>query len=620
MPARLRRCLAPLLCLALPAHAADWQYVTVPGDTLIGIGQQYLKNPNDWPKVQSENKVEIPRRMPADFRLRIPVALLKVTPAPVSVTAVSGNVRYKGADGGFRPLREGDRLNGGETVLTGPRSSASFRFADGTQLTQQASSKLGFGRLAAYGKTGMISTELNLESGRIETAAARQQAPAGGFQVRTPVAVAGLRGTAFRVGVAEDGRRMSSEVTEGVVAVNARGRTVDVAAGYGTLAEAGRPPVTPRALLAAPDLGAVPATIQRLPLQFTKPEQPGAVAWRARVTGDEAFGTVLRDDVFTGQTAQWTDDLPDGEYFLRARAIDAAGLEGLEAVHRFVLDARPLPPVPVAPALGERLYQTQADFAWSAVPDAHGYVLQIAPTPEFANGVIERKLPAVVRHQEILAEGDWHWRVASVDETGKTHLFSPHRAFRVQPLPLPPAGGQSKSGTDRTHFTWESVRGADRYGLEVTDVERKSRVASEESRDTAAAATLAPGSYVWRVRGVEADGQAGGWSADNKVIVPPPPPRELRLDAKTLALTWQGEARRHRVEIAADAAFARPVARQEVEGTRALLKDLPPGDYFVRVIALGAEDSASLPSASLPFTVEHARPWWLLIVLPLLVF
>ena len=351
--------MAGMLFLPLSSHASDasdWQYVTVPGDTLIGIGQRYLRNPADWPKIQSENRVDVPKRMPANFRLRIPVRLLKVTPAPVTVTSVNGNVRVKGADGRFQPLQANARLIGGETVITGPRSSAAFRFADGTSLTQQASSRLGFGRLAAYGNTGMIATELSLEAGRLEASAAKQLAPAGGFSVRTPVAVAGLRGTGFRLNVAEDGQRMTNEVMEGSVAVSARGRAVAVNAGYGTFTEAGKAPVQPRALLAPPDLSAMPSTIQRQPLQFTKPPQAGAVAWRARVVGDESHGSVLLDDVFTGPTAQWNDNLPDGTYYLLARAIDEAGLEGMESVHAFVLDVHPMPPVPIAPALGERLY------------------------------------------------------------------------------------------------------------------------------------------------------------------------------------------------------------------------------------------------------------------------
>lgn len=601
--------------LTSTAQAADWQYLTVPGDTLIGIGQQYLKNPNDWPKVQAENQVDIPRHLPAHTHLRIPIALLKVTPAPATVTAVNGNVRVKAGEVAFRPLQAGDQLKGGESVITGPRSSASFRFADGTTLTQQASSKLSFGRLAAYGKTGMVSTEISLDSGRLEASAARQLAPAGGFQVRTPVAVAGLRGTAFRVNVAEDGKRMSNEVTEGVVAVSARGKAVEVAAGQGTYAEAGRPPAPARPLLPAPDLANVPEKILRLPLAVSWPAQAGAVAWRARMATDAGFGTVVLDDVVSTPAIHWGDELPDGHYVLRVRAIDAAGLEGLEAERAVTLDARPLPPLAIAPALGERLYQLQANFAWSAVPDARGYVLQVAPTPEFDNGVIERSLGPVIQHQETLGEGEWHWRVASLDEAGQRHLFSPHRAFLVKPLPQPPAGSQSRADGDKAHFSWSPVKGADSYAVEIAQDNKV--VTSKTAKDTTVAAALEPGKYQWRVRGQEAGGQAGGWSPDNVVILPPPPPTDLKVDAQArpVTLSWQGKTRRYRVEVATEPTFAKPVLSLETEAANAVLKDLQPGSYSVRVIALGAEGVASLPSPAVPFSVERPTPWWLLLLL-----
>jgi hypothetical protein len=603
------------LNVSLYAHAADWLYLTVPGDTLIGIGNQYLKNPGDWPKVQSANNVAIPRHLPVNTRLKIPVKLLKVTPASVAVTAVGGNVRVKGADNRYQRLQANDQLNGGETVLTGPRSSASYRFADGTALTQQASSKLSFGRLAAYGKTGMVSTELNLESGRLEARASRQLAPAGGFRVRTPVAVAGLRGTGFRLNVAEDGQRMSNEVTEGEVSVSAQGKAVNVAAGFGTYAEAGKPPAPPRALLAPPDLSGLTAKYLHLPLQISWPAQPGAVAWRVQIGTDASFATVLLDDVVNSPSINWGDELPDGDYALRLRAVDDAGLEGLDSTHPFTLDARPLPPLPLAPALGERLYQPQANFSWTAVADARGYLLQVAPTPEFKNGLIERRLPPVVQHQETLDEGEWHWRLASLDENGQVHLFSPHRAFRIQPLPVPPAGGQSQasSGDGKVHFTWGAVRGADSYGLEVS--KDSAVVVSKEAKDTAVAAPLEPGKYNWRVRGLEADGQAGNWSGSNVVILPPLPPHDLKVDAKTkpISLAWQGEASRYRVEIASDPAFAKISSSQEIEKPEAILKNLEPGDHVARVIALGADGIASLPSQPVAFTVERAKPWWLLL-------
>ncbi len=598
------------VALSLSAQAADWLYLTYPGDTLIGIGRQYLKNPRDWPKVQSANGVPIPEHLPANTRIKIPVHLLRVTPAPVTVTAVSGNVRFKTADGGFQPLTASTQLNGGETVLTGPRSSAAYRFADNTTLTQQDSSKLTFGRLAAYGKTGMVSTELTLDSGRLEASAAKQHAPSGGFKVSTPVAVAGLRGTGFRLNVDESGKRMTSEVTEGSVAVSAQGRAVAVNAGFGTYAEAGKPPAPPRPLLAAPDLAGVPEKILGLPLTVSWPSQPGAVAWRAQVGTDSSFATVVLDDVVKTPSVNWGEALPDGTYVLRVRAIDDAGLEGLSASREVVLDARPLPPVLIAPAPGERLYQSQAHIAWSAVPDARGYVLQMAPTPDFSGGVVERRLPPVIQHQEILGEGQWHWRVASLDDAGEPHVFSPPRPFLIQPLPQPPTGGRSRTEGGLAHFTWSPAKGAHSYGLEITRDQRI--VTSRTASGTTTAEPLEPGRYHWRVRSQEEDGQAGGWSSANVVILPPAPPANVKVDTKTnpITVTWQGQAPRYRVEVAADPAFARPILSLESDTASTTLRNLWPGNYGIRVIALGSEGVDSLPSPVVSFTVERYAPWW----------
>ncbi len=500
----------------LPAQAADWLYLTVPGDTLSGIGQTYLRNMKDWPKVQSANGVAIPKHLPANSRLKIPVELLKVTPAPVNVVAVSGNTRFKRADGPYQPLTPGEALNGGETVLTGLGASVTYRFADNTRLTQQASSKLSFGRLASYGKTGMVSTEISLDSGRLEASAAKQLAPAGGFRVNTPVAVAGLRGTGFRLNVAEDGKTLRNEVTEGAVAVAAQGEEVSVGAGYGTYAELGKPPAAPVALLPKPDLSGLPANVMRLPLEFNWPASMQAAstrAWRAQLSTDAEFQTVLRDDVFVQPGAQWNDDLPDGAYFLRVRGIDAHGLEGYDAQHAFTLNARPLPPTPLTPVLGANLAKPEVELVWHAAEGAQGYLLQLAPTPEFSQGLIERRLPAITKTAETLADGDWHWRIASLDAQGQPRAFSPHRTFRIQPpppkpVPVPPQSPekpQVKEELGSLIVTWQGAAPA--YRLEVSANEAFSPLVATYAltRPEARLTKPAPGNYWLRVIALDAD-------------------------------------------------------------------------------------------------------------------
>jgi hypothetical protein len=519
--------------LATPAaQAADWLYLTVPGDTLSGIGQTYLRNMKDWPKVQSANGVPIPKHLPANSRIKIPVELLKVTPAPVSVVAVNGTPRYKSADGPYQPLNAGASLTGGETVLTGPGASVSYRFADDTRLTQQASSKLSFGRLAGYGKTGMVSTEISLDSGRLEASAAKQLAPAGGFQVHTPVGVAGLRGTGFRLNVAEDGKTLRNEVTEGAVAVAAQGQEVHVNAGYGTYAEQGKPPAAPVALLPKPDLSSLPATIMRLPLEFTWPGNGLATtparAWRAQLSADADFQTVLRDGVFTQPGAQWAD-LPDGAYFLRVRGIDGLGLEGFHAQHAFSLNARPLPPTPIAPALGERVSKHEVDLTWNAAEGAQSYLLQLAPTPEFSQGLIERRLSSVTQTRETLPEGDWHWRIASLDAQGQPRAFSPYRAFRIElpPPPAPPAPPQRpqmplvKEEGLTLLVSWQGA--APTYRLEVSSNETFTQLVSTYAltRPEAHLVKPAPGNYWLRVIAQDVNKQESAPSPVAQFVIQP---------------------------------------------------------------------------------------------------
>ncbi|MGQ9686743.1 MAG: FecR domain-containing protein, partial [Thiobacillaceae bacterium] len=273
--------LALALLIPTQAPAAEWLYLTYPGDTLSQIGERYLKNWRDWPKVMQLNRIPHERVLPVNTRIRIPVELMRADPAPAVVTHGTGNVRVQPADGPVRPLTVGARLTGGATVLTGPRSFATFRLADASVLKQQPLTRLVFGRLAAYGDTGMVSTEVDLQDGRLEANASRQVSPAGGFQVKTPIAVAGLRGTAFRLNMDAEGKTLRGEVLDGAVSVSAARKEVVVPAGQGTLTTSGRPPAPARPLLPAPAVIALPTRIRARPIRFSWQRDEAAHSWRA---------------------------------------------------------------------------------------------------------------------------------------------------------------------------------------------------------------------------------------------------------------------------------------------------------------------------------------------------
>jgi hypothetical protein len=596
-----------LVALSQAALAEDWLYLTSPGDTPIKIGHDYLKNPVDWPAILKLNRIANPRVLPTNTRIRIPVELLKVTPAPVLVTHITGNVRIKPEGGVFRPLVEGDKITGGETVLTGPNSFAGFRLADGSMLSEQASSKLSFGRLAAYGKTGMVSTELNLASGRLEAGASKQIGPAGGFHVVTPVAVAGLRGTAFRLNVSEDGKTLYNEVLQGVVGIAAEKQEVLVAKAQGTVAKLGQPPELPRPLLPAPSLNGVPDRTVDLPLAFSWPQIANAIGWRAQVAADADFRNILLDGSSDTPQIKWDTKLPDGHYFLRVRAIDAAGLEGLNTDHPFELNARPLPPELSQPAAGGRAYEESVKFAWSAAQGARHYILQIAPSADFAPATtISHTLDSVIQDTVELKPGTYFWRMASVDENGP-HGWSTGRSFRVQPLPAAPAGvAKTNADSGQASFSWEGQEGVANYEFEIARkadfTEPEVKQSLTESRITV---KIKPGRYVWRVRGVEADGQAGGWSKPNLLLMPMETPRNIHIavSASNTDITWLGNAPSYRLEFSHDPEFRTPLFNHLQKGNATGLPRLEPGQYWLRIVALGEDGSRGSESKPVKFLI-----------------
>lgn len=612
------------ILFAFSADAADWLYLTVPGDTLSGIGQTYLKNPKDWPKVQSFNGVPLPRLLPANSKLKIPVELLKVTPAPVTVVAVNGNVRFKRADGPFQPLAKGIELIGGETVLTGPGANVSFQFADNTRLIQQAASKLVFGRLAGYGKTGMVSTEVTLESGRLEASAAKQLAPAGGFRVHTPVAVAGLRGTEFRVSVAEDGKRMSNEVTEGAVAVAAQSRQVQVQAGFGTYAEQGKPPMKPQALLGKPDLSQLPMRFDRLPLQLNWPAQVDALSWRVQLASDADFLNLLHEEVVSQPLLPLQVALPQGDYFLRVRGIDRNGLEGLNAQHGFKLDLVPPPPLPQQPALGQRLEHPSVELVWHASESAHGYLLQLAPTPEFSQGLIEQRLARIESTRLSLPNGEWHWRLASLDAQGQPHEFSAHRAFRIGVPPAVPklADTQALKREAIITLNWPASPEELSYRVQVSAKPDFNELLIDQQTTDNQLPTQAPtaAEWYWRVAALGPDNLTSGFSQAavwHQATAPVAPEMlQTRQEYGQLIAHWAGTAKTYRIELSGNEMFSPVLASHIVAANETRLLAPAPGRYWLRVIALDANQE-SAPSPAVQLEVEPAfKPWWLL---PLLI-
>ena len=503
------------------AADADWRYRIQPGDTLITLTGDWLAPPRTWRDLQKLNRVPDPLRLMPGATLRMPVAWLRREAAVAEAVFARGQVtRQRSAS--TEPLVAGAVLQSGDRLRTGAQSSASLRFADGSRLLIPPDSDVTLEQLLVLGRGALPAVRLGVQQGGADSRVAPNAQRAPLFEVRTPHVNLGVRGTEFRVQTAGVQTRM--QVISG--AVHADGLGPDVAAGQGLLAEGAARSVGP--LLAAPDLSALPAAADRLPLQLRWTATPaGAVGWRAQLFAPGDADRLLLDARVTEPMAAWAEarDLPDGDYMLRVRAIDRQGQEGAAADATVRLQARPEPPFIQAPAPAAVSYTGGIALAWTRNTAAPDVRLQVARDAGFQDLVLQPPPIAAAGYEPRLPDGLYHWRIASVEAGGRAGPFGDASTFELRPPPPAPPPAESEVSGDQLRLRWRADAGVARYELEWSRTETFD--GADVQRFAADKAELAlpkpsPGSYFLRARAFNAAGVAGPWGQVQKIEQPYP--------------------------------------------------------------------------------------------------
>lgn len=525
---------AALAAQAAPAAtqptADEWVHTIVPGDTLLGLTARWLRPEARWQTLQKLNRIADPRRLTPGATLRIPVAMLREEAAQAEVMHSHGDVWLERAGAGRQPLKPATALLGGDVVLTGKQSSVSLRFADGTRTLVGPDSRLQLERLARLGPSGAVDSRVRLDNGSLETQVPPEKPPKR-FEIRTPTANLGVRGTEFRSRI--DGARTLAEVLQGRVAAGPQA----VSAGFGVVATAGGVSA-PRALPARPNLSALPDRLERVPLQLAIGREvgreigreigreAGLTRYRAQVFEADADDRLLLDGVFDQPFAQWPENLADGRYELRVRTLDAEGIEGLDGRKTFTLKARPEPPFLLRPRAGERLFDAAVTLAWSRNPDAATYTVQVSPNADFSPPRVERLGLSSVDIQLPLPLGIQHWRMAAVRADGDQGPWSDTRVFeRAEPPPPPaaPTPQAPKASDEGLVLAWSAspMSGAS-YQLQVArDAAFTDTVLDLKTERTEALFPRPePGTYHVRVRTLAADGRPGAYGSAQLIEVP----------------------------------------------------------------------------------------------------
>ena len=356
------------------AEGEDWQYTVRPGDTLWSVCETYAAFEKCWLELGQYNGISKPRALSIGERLRVPVAWLKQKPVAARVAYVQGQVLL-GNKGTQRPLEKDERLKIGHRVVT-REGSATLRFADGSLLTMLPNSEIVLDSVSAFRQSRSLSIEVSLPTGEIRVRVP-ERTPKTRFDVKTPSAVAAVRGTQFRVSADTEEAVTRGEVLEGNVALATTQSEVDVGAGFGALAKQDKPVDSPIQLLDAPQWN----------LSCT---DPGYAEWQS-LPGAQYYNLVLlEDDVSQDKILNSRQvkrnyftfkGLDEKCYQLRISAVDTVGFNGLESQRQFCYELQLEPPV----INSAQWADDRLTLSWDSVPGAEHYVVEVSSDQSFRN-------------------------------------------------------------------------------------------------------------------------------------------------------------------------------------------------------------------------------------------
>jgi hypothetical protein len=186
----------------------------------------------------------------------VPAALVlsqqRASGAATILSILDGSASVARGTAAFAPASDGDLVNIGDRVQTAVSSHAMVTFFDGSTLEIEPATTVQI-EDAASAASGAISIRISQTIGRTWASVQKLTRADSKFEIRTPTAVAAVRGTGFITEVLADGTT-TVQTTDGNVQVTGQGQSVTVGAGQTTNVSPNSPPSSPASRSAPPNL------------------------------------------------------------------------------------------------------------------------------------------------------------------------------------------------------------------------------------------------------------------------------------------------------------------------------------------------------------------------------
>lgn len=350
----------------------DFMYEVQPGDTLGDLARERLDTPTRWRDVARYNMLPNANLIEPGRVLSLKQVWLKARSGKLKVEALTGDAKVNG-----RALVAGDEVAAGAELETAEGAALRLRLPDGSLVNVMQGTQLQIEKLdTQLGEK--FSTLLRLVTGQIETFKRKYPQDQSEMHIRTRGATIGVRGTHFRV--RQDEQRSYAEIEEGLVNVDAAATPQPflLHGAEGTVAD-GVHMAEAIPLLPAPAFPPLPEVFATPYIQWQMPAMAGAQGFAGELARDESFSDHLQSVRGEGGRINLID-LPNGRYWLRLRAVDVHGLQGMEGKLAFTVN------VPPRKFAMTKTYITGStiQLRWVGRMESTAYQVQISDNYEFS--------------------------------------------------------------------------------------------------------------------------------------------------------------------------------------------------------------------------------------------
>ena len=275
------------------------------------------------------------------------------------------------------------------------------------------------------------------------------------------------------------------------------------------------------------------ASVQALPA-FAWSPVPGADTYEFQLAADRNFNSPVLgpgEGSFTTKNTRATlkKTVPNGTYWWRVRATKS-GDTSPWSTPRSLSKSWTAAPASLSPGNGFPFTFPGSPMTlnWSPVPYAASYLFSLASDPALANLVestngqpVETWATNYVPVFNLLPQGTYYWNVVPVDSEGNRGAPAPVTSFNWSwPSTTTPHVTDLVAADEffDPQFSWDAVPGAAKYEVEVNssvDFAPGSKVCcTQQTISTSLAPTVVfrDNTYYWRVRAIDAAGNAGVWN------------------------------------------------------------------------------------------------------------